>query len=326
MKYYHLFIIIIFITSCAAIPQPYESNFEETFINQTRTNEIVEFKAIDVGQGDATLITTPNGKQILIDAGTPEMGRERVLPEILGNELALIICSHYDLDHAGGIAEVIKGADGVVNTVDDNIPSEGFLDRGDDISNSSNVVSDYFIITADKRYSLTPGEQFMIDDVGFMLLAANGVFSDGTILDIDPENENAHSLSLLITYRNVSYLTSGDLPGPNSPDQYEPIDLESQIAQIIDDVDILHVSHHGSHKSTSRSFLDAITPDYAIISAGENDYGHPTEIVLQNLRNINSEIFLTEGDWIENQTGLNIINGNICVKTDGAEVMVNTCD
>lgn len=297
----------LLVQSCGNMPVPYNPapNAQEG-----GGLKPITFRFIDVGEGDATLVTTPNGKNILIDAGYGAMGKARVLPLLENTEIELIIASHYDSDHIGGIPEVLKGGDGLINTGDDIIPASGILDRGDAGADTSDL-SDYFIIAGDLRYSLQPGDEFEVDGVRFAILCQNGAFADGYQIDVDAENENAHSISLLISYGSITYLTSGDLPGPNFPNQYEPYDLESHLAELIGHADIIHVSHHGSHNSTSKEFVNTLSPKIAIISVGENDYGHPHPSVLETLLNAGAEIYLTEGD--------------ICLTTDGYRIAINKC-
>ena len=290
--------------------------------------EEITFRFISVGQGDTTLIITPEKNAILIDAGPEGTGRELILPiiEELGVDLILIVASHYDLDHIGGIPEILKGSDGIIETEDDIVPAYGILDRGKTFEIEQPHLLNYFILAGEMRFSLEPGSIINIDGLDLTVLAENGEFSDGSYIELDPENENAHSISLLITYGNIKYLTSGDLPGPNFENQYEPYDLESYIAGIVGDIDILHVSHHGSHNSTAPEFLEVVKPEVAVISVGANTYGHPHEVVLENLRNTGSKIYLTEGDWIEDKEGLSIANGDICLSTDGTSMNVDICD
>lgn len=306
-----LIVLTLLASGCGHLPEPYVSQYKNRDNRPDADNNAggtLKFRFIDVGQGDATLITTPNGKNILIDAGTAEMGRDRVLPLLSNSDLELIIASHFDADHIGGIPEVIKGIDGIPNTDDDIIPTIGVLDRGRSDSIDTPELSNYFILTPDYRYSLNPGDKFKIDDVTFSVLAQNGEFSDGHIEDIDPENENAHSISMLISFGDINYLTSGDLPGPNFENRYEPYDLEAHLPTLIDHVDILHVSHHGSHNSTNIKFVEALRPKIAIISVGDNDYGHPHPVAIENLLESGAEIYSTKTD------------GDICMEAVGSNI------
>jgi len=281
-----ILLLVVILTHCGTIPErPSQFNNTITANDSSDASGTLHFRFIDVGQGDATLMITPNGKQILIDAGTSEMGLERVLP-LISDNLELIIATHYDADHIGGISEILKEI----------IPRQGILDRGMIEGIDTADLSNYFILAAPYRWSVSPKDEISIDDVTITIIGQNGEFSDGTMMNIDPDNENAHGISLLITYQGIRYLTSGDLPGPNFENEYEPFDLESIVADIAGDVDILHVSHHGSHQSTNRAFLEKTQPEYAIISVGENSYGHPSEVVLENLTTTGADIHITDGD------------------------------
>jgi len=308
MKTKFILIIVFFLTACGNIPSP------DLSINKAADTS-ARLVFIDVGQGNATLIISSNNRAVLIDAGAPDQGLEKIVPIIreLDLNLELIIATHYDSDHIGGIPEIIKGEDGTINTDDDIIPRKGILDRGETLIDTPSL-SDYFIIANNLRFSLEPGDSFYIDDIRFEILAQNGEFKDGYKIDIEEHLENAHSLSILITINNIQTLISGDLPGPNFQNKYEPYDLEYHIADLVPKIDILHVSHHGSHNSTSLDFLESIEPEIAIISVGENDYGHPHEIVLDNLEVIKAETFTTK-DY-----------GDICLKINGNNIDQDDCE
>jgi len=91
---------------------------------------------------------------------------------------------------------------------------------------------------------------------------------------------------------NNSYLLTGDAGFEVDRQLLDKnINLESEI---------LKVSHHGSKHATSNEFLKAVKPEKAVVSSGENSYGHPTEELLNRLKNINAQIFRTDeiGDVI----------------------------
>lgn len=324
MKYF-LLIITILIANCGSFPQLENYQENKNIDYSSKTNETTLFRFIDVGQGDATLITTNNGNQILIDAGQPDISSISILPLINRDKLDLIIASHYDLDHIGGILPIIKGVDRIMGTEDDIIPKLGILDRGISTCELTATLSDYLIGLQDIRFSLEPGESINIDNLQIKILAQNGCFLDGLCIDIECGYENAQSMSLLIKYNDISILTSGDLPGPNFENQYEPYDLEPYLTNFTSSIDMLHVSHHGSHNSSSSLFIDDLKPKTAVISVGDNDYGHPSDITLTNLRNINAQIHLTEGDWIEDKTELHIENGDICFESNGEFLRKTKC-
>lgn len=79
-----------------------------------------------------------------------------------------------------------------------------------------------------------------------------------------------------------------------------------------EEVDILKVGHHGSNTSTKKEFLNQINPKYAIISVGENDYGHPSDEVLENLKDVTT--YRTDKD------------GTIWITSDGENIDIKQLD
>lgn len=110
------------------------------------------------------------------------------------------------------------------------------------------------------------------------------------MLNINSKNvndTNDSSIVIELTYDNTKYLFMGDAS------------TEIENSREWNEVDVLKVAHHGGNTSTSQSFLNKIKPKYAIISVGKNDYGHPTDEVLENLKDVTT--FRTDKDnsiWI----------------------------
>lgn len=253
--------------------------------------------AINVGQGDATLIVTPSSQKILIDAGPTESGTQNILPLLssLGiYDLDTIFVSHYDADHIGGLTEVIEGIDEEINTSDDYMP-DIIYDRGESKVDSNETFENYITIADNLRQTLAPGELITLEDgVNIECLIVNGQTSDGQIIELEDDDENAHSMGLLISYGDFRYLTLGDLPGGGTSSDEVTSDLESLISSLISFVDVYHVNHHGSQTSSSENFLNQINPTVSLISVGEdNDYGHPHSTVLNHLYEIGSEVYQT---------------------------------
>ena len=256
---------------------------------------------LDVGQGDATLVMGPgsDGRTLLIEAGPFGEGVTTVLPLLnsLGvSSLDWIVATHYDADHLGGIPEVLKGPDQVLGTDDDILPTIDLLDRGDFTDKSTSIYRDYIEIASPFRTEATPGMQLNLGEGAFAkIIVVNGHYSDGTIIHLNPDEENEACIGLLIQYGDFRYFTAGDLTGGGSPGGYESKDMETIAGEIIGDIDVLHVGHHGSETSTNRNFLDLIKPEAAMISVGrDNDYGHPTQTALQRLDEIGASIYRTD--------------------------------
>ncbi|MFP4459725.1 MAG: ComEC/Rec2 family competence protein [Candidatus Zixiibacteriota bacterium] len=267
-------------------------------------NEIngLEIHAINVGQGDCTLIIAPNGKSLLIDAGKNYQGNNQVVPYLRSqgiDSLQYIIATHYHADHIGGIDEVLE-----------EIPVSRFVfdhGGGDDITTRS--YADYIEAIGEKRMTINQGDGYLIaldDDVIFECVASNGNGLDGL-------SENDKSVCIVVRYGDFDYFIGGDLNGVNSSSS---TDIESMIADDIGEVDGLKLNHHGSSSSSNRYFLETLEPQFAVIPCGSNSYGHPHTEVIARLTEMDIDYFQTEasdGELLEN---------DILIITDGFDIFL----
>ena len=100
----------------------------------------------------------------------------------------------------------------------------------------------------------------------------------------DEKNSNENCSIYLVNYKGVKILITGDLSGKDE------LKLVKEYGNEIANCDILKVSHHGSNSSSSEEFLSLVSPKYAVIQVGKNNYGHPSEETLYKLKNINAII------------------------------------
>lgn len=209
-------------------------------------NPEVSFTMIDIGQGDAFLLSD-RGEYYLFDVGGPKYDNydsgERILIPYLNSlgirNIKAVFISHEDGDHAGNIGSVV-----------DNFNVENIMTSK--LNTNSLATYNPKIIKKDDRINIRDGSITCVFD---------GVEGE----------ENAESVGYLIEIRGIKILTLGDLPS----DYEDSLDIKA---------DILKVSHHGSRTSTSRDFVEKVNPQIALISAGRNNrYGHPTKEVLENL-------------------------------------------
>ncbi len=229
---------------------------------------------IDVGQGDSALITTPDGKHILIDTGTSEGGEAvRLHLETLGVlDIEYLILSHPHSDHIGGATKIFDRFDikaVIMPDVAAASPSYSrLLDR----------------ITKEKKdigcrvLRAVPGDKYTVGECSFEILAPISKYE---------ESLNNASIVARLTYKNFSALFTGDAE----------IESEAEILSAGYDIssDILKVPHHGSTTSLSEKFLNSISPSLAIISCAEgNDYGHPHEEILALLEEKEVEYLVTK--------------------------------
>lgn len=230
---------------------------------------------IDVGQGDCELIRTPDGQNILIDAGTNATGDKLVqyLEQLGVEQIDTLIATHPHEDHIGGMDEVVNafpiGDVYLPKVADSQTPTTRTYERLLDA-------------IADKGLSITPGRGGMtiLDDDGIKLefLAPNA----DSYADL-----NSYSIVAKLTCGQKSFLFTGDAESDSEEEMlHAGYDLRS---------DVLKCGHHGSSTSTSAAFLQAVQPTYAVISCGvDNDYGHPHRETLDKLNDAGVQIYRTD--------------------------------
>ena len=221
---------------------------------------------MDVGQGDAALVRTPAGKNILIDTGglqgDADISRMVLLPclRYLGvKQIDLLCLSHGDHDHAGGAAGLAA-----------NLPVKqvflgGATENSEDVTRLLNVVRGKTKI----KYPHS-GEQWRIGDCDITVASADA----GTRAAPGVTESNSASLVLQLFCQGHSVVFTGDADA----------DTEEKAMPYLRAAEILKVSHHGADTSSSPHFLQRIKPRFAVISVGkENRYGHPGKETLQRL-------------------------------------------
>lgn len=247
------------------------------------TSTWVEVCFIDVGQGDCILINIPGGKHVLIDSGTVESKTEvlRFLENKDVTELEYAFFTHPHADHIGA-------ADEIINTI---AIKNVYLPN----ATTTTQVYERMLTALEAKENINvvqakAGQSIAIDEITFDILSPiKESYSD----------INQYSIVIKMTYGETVILFMGDATIENEAALLKAgYDL---------DADVLKVGHHGSAGSTSVEFLDAVTPDMAIISVGaENDYGHPEDSTLDLLDDIHT--YRTDTD------------GTILVYTDGTEI------
>jgi len=240
---------------------------------------------IDVGQGDSILIESPSGKTMLIDGGVKGAGQQIVsyLKELGINKLDIVVATHPDADHIGGLIPVL-----------DNMTIEQFYDSGK--VHTSQTFEEMLTRIDEKNipYHVPKiGDDIEFDkDVNVKVLNANDQATDN----------NDASIVLKMTYGNVSFLLTGDAG----------VALEKEMLQYDVKATVLKAGHHGSNTSSSEEFIQAVKPEVTILSYGEdNKYGHPHAEIVDRLQAIGSKIYATAD------------LGTITVSTDGVNYTVN---
>ena len=253
---------------------------------------------INVGEGDCILIEAPNKINILIDGGgTPQsnfdVGGKTVIPYLRRkgiDTINLLVLTHPHLDHLEGLLPVIK-----------EFKVDMVLDSG--------LISDLqeykeFISTIQEKgipYHLAKAGDNFIFSNNLEIFLLNPLYNADFYNDSDFNNA---SIVIKLFYKNTDFLFTGDIE--------EATEKKLLIWQNILQSDVLKVSHHGSATSTNSEFLDKVNPMIAAITVGKNNFGHPSQKVMERLEDKNIKIYRTDED------------GTIIVRTNGQEYWIKT--
>lgn len=244
---------------------------------------------LDVGQGDATLIQTSQGQNILIDGG-PDKGIIYKLDQYVPfyqRTIDLMILTHPDPDHLNGLIEVLN-----------RYKVKSFLFNG---VNDQSIDYDNFLQTID-YLSVNKEVVWQGKKINFDNGSLNFIFPFENLIGQDLKDDNDGSL--------VFQLILGDKKILFASDASQKIEQELIDKKIDISADILKVGHHGSKSSSSLNFLYQVKPKQAVISVSQNNkYGHPNLRVLKNLVQVGARVLRTDqlGDIIFEFNGLNLI-------------------
>jgi len=231
----------------------------------TTPDDNLHVSFLDVGQGDAILIQTPDGQDILIDGGPDPQKINLELGEKLpfwDRTIDLLVCTQPHADHVTGLVEVLQ-----------RYKVKQVLDPG--VSYNSSIYREWLRLVGDK------GIEYNIARAGQEIDLGNGItieilnplaeFFQGTSCDIDN-----NGVVLKLVWNKVSFLFTADI---REEAEFELIGQRANLKSTM-----LKVAHHGSDTSTSQQFLAAVDPEVAVISVGaDNTFGHPSPEVVERL-------------------------------------------
>ncbi|WP_339816740.1 ComEC/Rec2 family competence protein [Paenibacillus sp. FSL R7-0216] len=280
----------VLITGCslggweAAGGQPGEN---ASWISKEQDEGQLRVLFLDVGQGASQLLISPSGHTMLIDAGNNDKEDEMLgyLQAYGVRHLDLVIGTHPDADHIGGLDRVIDRVDiGQVYMPKVQSNTKTFESLLISIRNKGLKVK-----TAKAGLDLAWDEQVQVK----MLAPATST-----------DDNNNMSAVVKVTYGDTSFLLTGD-----AESESERAMLESG-ANL--HADVLLVGHHGSKSSTTARFLNAVKPKYAVIQVGDNSYGHPTKTILDRLAKQKVEVYRND------------LQGTVEIVSDGKEYQIIT--
>jgi beta-lactamase superfamily II metal-dependent hydrolase len=220
----------------------------------------------DVGQADAALVETPEGRRVLIDAGRERLALARRLHDQGIDTLDLVVASHNHADHIGGMAEVLRSLV-VLNYLDNGVPYETAAARA-----VRRLVRERGI-----RYLAAERRVLALGSVRLVVLSSPP--GDG--------EQYLESVGLLVEYGKFRALFTGDS---------EVAELEHWLAaDSIPTVTLLKAAHHGSANGVTERWARATRPAVVVISVGVgNSYGHPAPEVVALWCRLGAAVYRTD--------------------------------
>ena len=228
---------------------------------------------IDVGQGDAALIQDPGGFDVLIDGG-PSAAGPAVVAYVRGHtdlSLEVVLISHPDADHIGGLIALLQASDITVVQILYN----GYPGSTQTWKNLVALAEGRAIPMVVTQF---PAELHWGQFDAYILNPAAGLSN--------PETNDA-SIVARVDYNATRFLFTGDISGT----------VEATVVARATPLaaDVLKVGHHGSSSSSSAPFLAAVKPTAGVISVGAgNSYGHPAADTLARLSAANIQVWRTD--------------------------------
>jgi len=239
---------------------------------QAETQKYLTVEFLDVGQGDAIHVTTPDGFELLIDGG-PSAQVLRQLAEkrsFFDKDIDVMIATHPDADHIAGLVDVMERYQ-IGMILDTAVESDSQVSQ---VFQDDARAEGARIVTAKAGQSLQLGASTTV-----RILSPAG--------DTTGWETNTASIVVQVVYGDIEFMLTGD--APINIENY----LVSQYGDLLES-EVLKLGHHGSKTSTSEEFLEVVKPDYAVVSAGkDNSYGHPKAEVIERVIEKEIEVFST---------------------------------
>jgi len=275
-----LFLILLVLVSCTS-PKPDLTT--PATPSPTPALNVLTIHFIDVGQGDSILIDLDD-IEILIDGGEKNTGVADYIHPYIDGALEAMVATHPHADHIGGLLEVLQKYD-----------VKDIWLNGD--TYSTKTYTDFMnLVNAENAtiHEAERGQAMQVGTLNFNIL--NPIKPLG-------KDTNNNSIVLSLSYGDMDFLFEGDAQR----------EAESSMINLVSDIEILKVGHHGSRTSSSPEFLNRIKPDVAIYSCRVgNSYGHPHEETIDALNKVGAKVYGTD------------TSGTIRITTEGKTYSVQT--
>jgi competence protein ComEC len=220
---------------------------------------------LDVGQGDATLIVSPEGKRVLVDGGRGQVHVATTLRGMGIDTLDLVVATHADADHTGGLVAVLE-----------TIPVRAYLDNGRPHTTATYRHLMEAVERSRATYLAPTARTITVGSVQLRVLPPPA----------DAESQNNASVGLVLEYGAFRALLVGDA---------EQAELQHFIALGVPRVAVLKASHHGARNGVTPGWIQVTRPRVVVISVGaHNPYGHPDPMALRYYQHYAEAVYRTD--------------------------------
>lgn len=276
------------LTGCTMAGVPAASKGTDTLKDNILDQKGLKVLFLDVGQGASQLLVSPNGKTMLIDAG--DNSKKQLMLDYMKKygitKLDIVIGTHPDADHIGGLDTVIDNLD--IGKV--------YLPK---VSTNTKTYESLLNSIKKKGLKVTTAKAGVKlnwdEDVQVEMLAPVKSYEDN----------NNNSAVVRLAYGANAILLTGDAEAQSEKDM---IASKAELS-----ADLMLVGHHGSNSSTTEAFLNKVKPKMAVIQVGKgNKYGHPKEKVLQRLEKHGVKVYRNDEQ------------GTIAAISDGKQIHMQT--
>lgn len=230
----------------------------------------LELIFLDVGQGDATLILTSDGRTALVDGGRSTTRLREHLAGLGLDDFDLVVATHADFDHIAGLVPVLE-----------EMSVDNFMDNGVPHTTQTYARLVDAIAPSGARYLRATERTLTLGDLTLTVLPP----------PLERDDQNGNSVGLLLRYGAFEALLPGDATAPQ-----QEVWLR-RYADEIAEIDVYKAAHHGSSTGDRRDFVGLLSPEVVVVSAGfENSYGHPHREAVASYREAGATIYRTDLD------------------------------
>lgn len=279
MKRFRMFSLLLTLIAAAGVAS----------VHSQSSKRNLEIFYVDVEGGAATLIVTPAGESVLVDAGWPGFdGRdakriETAMKTAGISQIDHLVMTHYHTDHYGGIPELARRVK--VGKFYDHGPMQSL----DEDKGFAEKYAAYQTVTKGQSVTLTPGSEIKLKQtpgtpaITLQCLSTRGEIPPSKVkatpsaeclsaaMQDEDKSDNARSVVLLLRYGAFDFLDSGDLTW----------NIEHKLVcprNLIGEIDLFQVAHHGANSSNNPLLLRAVKPTVAIMNNGPRKGGHPDTV------------------------------------------------